>query len=370
MKSPFRLERLHARLVDLELARPLVTSAARFEARRILLIRADINVDGEHAHGFGEAAPLPGWTPESAELCRAAVEGLAIPDTPDSIARLDDAFPKFAEMPSLRFGVELAILDALARHADLTLRTLIAGDGIAPLDAVPVQYTVGAAPLEATRAAAVAAAELGYTCMKMKVGRASPDADIERIAAVRDACPDLALRLDANGAWTPAQARRMLAASAELGVDLVEQPLPAADIDALGDLTRESKVDIAADESCAPIERARRLVEERLVDTVVLKPSALGGLLPTAELIDLARSNNVRVVLSTLIESAVGRRAVAQLAAAHPDAPGPHGLATGPWFARDVAPAADRIENGRLHLGGAPGLGFSPTGARRGEEAP
>jgi L-alanine-DL-glutamate epimerase-like enolase superfamily enzyme len=66
-------------------------------------------------------------------------------------------------------------------------------------------------------------------------------------------------------------------------------------------------------------------------------------------------------MISNLMESAVGRAAVAHLAAAWPSLAGPHGLATGVWFERDVAPEADRISAGFLRLRPGPGLGFEPV---------
>ncbi|MFW5967828.1 MAG: enolase C-terminal domain-like protein, partial [Persicimonas sp.] len=120
-------------------------------------------------------------------------------------------------------------------------------------------------------------------------------------------------------------------------------------------------VDIAADESCGTYERALHIIDRGLVPVAVLKPSRLGGLLPTARLIERATESGVRVVLSSLIESAIGRSAIAQLAAARPDLAGPHGLATGAWLADDLAPTPDRIEGGTLALRGGVGLGFEPT---------
>ena len=82
------------------------------------------------------------------------------------------------------------------------------------------------------------------------------------------------------------------------------------------------------------------------------------------QLLDLFERYDVQVVFSNLMESAVGRAASAHLAAAHPEYPGPHGLATGAWLAEDIGPAADRIDNGRLMLHRGTGIGFVPGSGR------
>lgn len=360
MNTSFTLERLDHRQLELALSKPLLTSSARYSTRSVLLIRAQIRVGDRTVEGFGEASPLPGWSDETVGDCIASLEGAAKNVQFDSIRALDEILPQLAELPSLRFGVELALLDALARLRETPVCRLLAAErGRMPLASVPVQCTVGAKGPDETVAAARAAVDAGYRCLKLKVGVLPTATDVARIARVREACPKLMIRLDANGAWTPQQASEVLDGLGKLKVDLVEQPVAPEHFEAFID-DAPSTVAIAPDESCVPAEHARELIDGRKVRAVVLKPQALGGLLPTCTLIDKALRKDVRVVLSTLLESAVGRSGVAHLAAAYPDMPGPHGLATGPWFADDLADATDTIVDGHLRLRHGPGLGFTP----------
>ncbi len=362
MNTPFHLQQLAGRVVELPLAQPLVTSSARFERREVVIIEATVRF-GERSVvvGYGESAPLPGWSPETAQECLTMLTDLPNGVDFDSVLDLDAHLPSLAEHPALRFGVELALLDAIARfHEAPICRLLIAGRGRLPLASVPVQYTIGAVDTRETCERARRAADEGYECVKLKVGAAPMVADLARIGRVRQACPSMKIRLDANGAWTTGNAIHLLRGLSRGSVDLVEQPVAPDDLDALLDAVGNCDVAIAPDESCVPIERARALIDSGRIRAVVLKPSALGGLLPTAALIETAHKRGVRVVLSTLIESAIGRSAIAQLAAAYPDIPGPHGLATGPWLARDVADEPDHIEAGRLVLRPGPGVGFEP----------
>src|SRR5690606_18131984 len=86
----------------------------------------------------------------------------------------------------------------------------------------------------------------GYRVLKLKVGARSLGDDVARVAAVRAACPDAVLRLDANGAWSEAEAMEALAALAPSRIELLEQPVPAAEVDALARIHERSPMRIAA----------------------------------------------------------------------------------------------------------------------------
>ncbi|QDG54399.1 o-succinylbenzoate synthase [Persicimonas caeni] len=362
MNTPFHLQKLEYREVDLELTKPLVTSSARYETRSLLLVRAQIRA-GEHlVEGFGEVSPLPGWSDETLANCIETLDAAPTDVEFDAVRALDEVLPTVAELPSLRFGVELALLDALARLRETPICRLLASErGRMPLASVSVQATIGAKGPDETVAAARAAADEGFNCVKLKVGALPIATDIARIARVREACPTLMIRLDANGAWTPQQAREVLEGLWKLNIDIVEQPVAPEHFDTFVDEADAlTAACIAPDESCVPAAHAHELIDAGKIGAVVLKPQALGGLLPTSTLIDDALRKGVRVVLSTLLESAVGRSAVAHLAAAYPDVLGPHGLATGGWFASDLAEAPDSILDGSLRLRHGSGLGFEP----------
>ncbi len=371
MSQSLRIRRVVGQLATLPLACPLVTSWGRVEERRILLITCELECleSGRIIAGYGEAAPLPGWTKESVEECMSAVGGVDFATKLCVVDRLDSRLEAFADLPSLRFGLEVAILDAMARADRVTLRHLLAsqfGTG-EPCHELAVQATFGVSDLDSTCELVESAVADGATAVKLKVGKSSISEDLERVLAVRDRCPKVAIRLDANGAWSREDARAFLDEAAPLRLDLVEQPVAADDVEGLLALARDGSAPIAVDEGlyCGDERRqsaprmARCLVDEG-IDALVLKPMALGGLVASKKLADYAEKKGVTVVWSTLLESAVGRRAIAQLAAALPGMEGPHGLATGAWFEVDSAPEPDLIEGGRLRLNDRPGIGFIP----------
>lgn len=359
LNRSFRLLRVRADRRRLRLSEPLATASATYRDRDVLLLHATVSIDGRESAGWGEASSLPDYGTGSERDLAAAAERFDPDLEVPSIAALDQVLPWLVRDPVLRFGVECAVLDALARDAGLPLNELLGG---APRPApIPVQFTLGARDLEASLAALRSASERGHSHAKLKVGVGQPAAELDKIRALADACPSITLRLDANGAWDPETALGFLHALRRDRVELVEQPVSdpwmgrlLAAYDGRGPL-------VAADESCADRQRIRALIRTGRLGAVVVKPSVVGGLLPATDLFVLAARHRVRVIVSNLMESAVGRSAVAHLAAAHPELPGPHGLATGSWFADDVAPQPDRIDAGRLALRAGDGIGFDPV---------
>jgi len=368
LQQALTLESLKLSHHRLRLAKPLRTAAGTFESRETMLLRADIKTpDGRRHEGFGEAAPLSGWTRETLSGIQRLTHDIEYPIEMRSVSDLDQHLPQLTASPVLRFGIELSILDALARAAGLPLCTALfqarlrRKPDLQALVAVPVQFTLGADSVEACMRFLDAAADSGHTHAKLKVGVAGCDADLARLRLIMARCPRLTLRLDANGAWTPEQALDMLSSLPRERVELIEQPVADQDLPGLLERYEGTGPRIAADESCAGLDQARALIRSGRLGAIVVKPSVLGGLLPASALFELAIRHGVQVIISNLMESAVGRRAIAHLAAAWPELPGPHGLATGQWLAEDMAPAADKLEHGKLILDRRPGIGFQPA---------
>lgn len=204
-------------------------------------------------------------------------------------------------------------------------------------DAVPVNATVPAVPAE--QVAAVLARFPGCTTAKVKVaqaGQALRD-DVDRVAAVREALgPTGRVRVDANGAWSLADARWAVAALDAFDLEYVEQP--CAEVDDLVllrvALARAGiEVLIAADESVRKAEDPLRVARAGAADVLVLKVAPLGGVRPALE---IAAECGLPVVVSSALDTSVGIAAGAALAAALPELPYACGLATTSLLTKDV----------------------------------
>lgn len=324
---------------SLSLSRPLSTARGEMTEREGFLVA--VEHDGET--GVGEATPLPGWT-ESLDACRSALEPVDEDAPALSLAGMDGT-------PAARHGLELALFDAAARAREEPLYRYLGGE--TTVERVPVNATVGDGPAAGTAREARDAVAAGYPAVKVKVGSRSLEADLDRLAAVRDACPDVELRADANGAWDRETALRALPAVGRLDVAYVEQPLPAPDLAGHAEL-RGRGVRVALDESLAAAS-----VEEALAagaaDVLVLKPMALGGPSKARAAALRARRAGVEPVVTTTIDGSLARAAAVHVAASVPDV-APCGLATASWLATDLTdedPAP--VEDGAVRVPAGPG---------------
>eukprot|EP00887_Chlorella_sp_A99_P005642 scaffold1.g5642.t1 len=377
---------------SLPLAKPLTTSvgAAGSSGRREgLLLRVALTLPGGSngaaaAVGVGEVAPLPGLHRESmrqaeqqaALLCELLGGGEV--RVPLTVALLEGRFLRWLEacvgiapgslLPSVRSGLEAAVLAALAAHRGVPLERLLLASG-APEAPAPTAVTVNGlldcqgTPEESAAEAAALVARHGYTALKLKVGRrADPLQDAAAVLAVRRTVgPAVALRADANRRWALEQALEFGRAAAAAALEYVEEPVAGASPWELEEFHRQTDIPVALDES----------VDEGLIGpgaeggpdpvhglaALVLKPSALGGMERTLNLAAWARQCGMRAMVSSSFESGLGLAQLAQLAAAldvaasvHSGSACAHGLATLDWFAQGLLPAA--LESSML-AGGA-----------------
>jgi O-succinylbenzoate synthase len=178
----------------------------------------------------------------------------------------------------------------------------------------PVRHTVAVNTL-VDEPPVDASALTGFPAVKVKVGRADPGADLDLVAAVRDAIgPSIALRADANGAWDLETASRVIPQLARYGLELVEQPV--ATLDELARLRRNVDVPLAADECIRSVDDARCLAALHAADAVVLKVQPLGGVRAALR---VAEAAGVPAVVTSMRETSVGIAAGLALAAALPE---------------------------------------------------
>jgi o-succinylbenzoate synthase len=346
---------------SLPLHRPFRSSGWEISAREIILVRIE---DAEGRSGWGESAPLESFGTESRAAALRMLEHVAsgVPireagDTASQLAVIEAAHPALAETPTARFALESALLDLAARERGIPLTVQLGGDGLRRK--LPVNAVIGGGSPEQAAASAKEAVAQGYRCVKLKVGAPDPAVDAERIRAVREAIPpDVLLRLDANGAWEFGTAEEALRMFQPYDIEYIEQPVPAGDVDELAALTGLRILPVAADEAAQSEVLARALLRRRAVDLFVIKPMAFGGLVRARQFAMDAHAAGVDVVFTSLIDSAVGRSAVAHLCASLPFPLRPQGLATGMLFAVDTA--RDEISEGQLQLSGGAGLGVLP----------
>jgi len=344
-----KLEQVVLRPYALPLKQPWRAARATLGERRGVLI----GLFSQGLAGWGDCAPLPSSGASGHAEAFAALEDAAqvLRETP-----LHEAFAGLAcvKNAQARWAVETALRDLSARRDGLPLHRALGGGA-----ASQVAVNAAAGPLDESCASRVAAArQNGFDIVKIKVGVADADEEARRLRALASETA-IRFRLDANRAWSEAEAHRFLDAVADLPIDGVEEPLAQPTLENLRRLQERCPFALAIDESLFEL-GPEKIFAARATRRLVLKPARIGGLAATLRLAQQAGAAGMEVVITSVVDSAIGVAAAAQLAAAL-DPARSHGLATGPWLARDVAPPLP-LRNGALVLPDGPGLGLVPSG--------
>ncbi|WP_295404187.1 o-succinylbenzoate synthase [uncultured Thiocystis sp.] len=346
------IERLQVRPYELPLRRAWASARGGFARRRGWLIQAS----AEGLHGYGDCAPLPAAGTETSEaaweaLCQA--RACALSRSADTL--LESLARELATAPAARFALECALLDLASRRRGLPLRRWLSDSA---RDEVPVNALLGALGT-LVPADLQTACDAGFRVLKIKVGIHDPTAELKHLVDLARHLPsDIGLRLDANGAWEPDVARRLIDGLNSLPIESLEEPLRNPDSEMLTRLQAGAAFPLARDESLHGL--GTDLDPATLgVRRIVLKPAALGGLARALALSARARAAGIEVVVTGLVDSAAGLWPTAQLAAAI-GSPIPHGLATADWLAADLGPAP-RPRLGQIDLPRTAGSGFEPS---------
>ena len=207
----------------------------------------------------------------------------------------------------------------------------------APLrDSIPVNATIPAVP--ARQVPEILARFGRVDAVKVKVAERgqSLDDDAARVAAVREALPDAAIRVDANGGWDVPEAVTALRRLAAVGLEYAEQPVP--EIAGLAEVRRQLRaagvpVLIAADESVRKEDDPLKVARAGAADLIVVKVAPLGGVRRALQIVAQA---GLPAVVSSALDTSVGIRAGLALAAALPELPYACGLGTVSLLAADV----------------------------------
>jgi L-alanine-DL-glutamate epimerase-like enolase superfamily enzyme len=320
-----------------------IARAAAPPVRRNVCVRV---IDDDGVEGWGEAAPSPyyGETAEtvSAVLPRYAAV-LAHVAEPFALEQIEGALASAVNRnASARAAVSMALHDHAGKRLGVPVWRLW---GLSP--AAPVSsFTIGIDEPAVMRERVAAAS--GFPVLKIKVGTE----DDERVLRlVRDVAPSARIRVDANTGWTVKQAMRKLPLLEELGIELIEQPLPAEDLDGLRYLRERSRIPIVADESCRTSRDVSRLAG--CVDGVNIKLAKCGSMREALRMVHVARAHDLLVMLGCMVESTLAIAGAVQLAPLcdYTDLDGAALLADDPFAGPGIA------ADGTILFNDSPGLG-------------
>lgn len=339
--------RLETEIVTVHTRHPFVIARGGSSEWRTVTVRL-IDVDG--VEGWGEAAPSRFYG-ETADTVVAVLERLRpiIEESdPWAIEATERAMASAIRgNAAARMAVSAALHDLLGKRLGQPVWKLW---GLSPAASPRSSFTIAiAADDDTLRARVREAVDAGYPILKVKLGTAR-DERIMRI--VRDAAPDATLRVDANAAWTAKRALGMIPFLQELGVEFVEQPCAAHDLDGTRFVRERSALPIVVDESCLVATDVARLAG--VADGVNLKLAKCGSLREALRIVHTARAHDLLVMAGCMIETSLGISAAAQLAPLLDavDLDGAALLADDPYVGATIA-------RGVVTLPDAPGLGVT-----------
>jgi len=260
--------------------------------------------------GVGAAAPDTHYGETADTVCAvlpALLDAVEAVDDPLALETIERRLRTVVrDNPAARAAVSIAVHDLATRRLGVPLYRHF---GLDPDRAPATSYTVPIDDPETMGENATGAVDNGYGVLKVKLGT---DRDRERMAAIREAAPDATIRVDANEAWTPHEAIEKSRWLADLGVEFVEQPVPAENPAGLKRVHERSVLPVAADESCVTLPDVPAVAES--VDIVNLKLMKCGGLREAVRMIHTARAHGLEVMLGCMVESTTSIAAACHLA--------------------------------------------------------
>ncbi len=269
--------------------------------------------------GYGEAPPTGAITGDTTGAIVGALRDHIIPNLVGQ--EIDEFEPLMKRLQisvvhntSAKAAADIALYDLYGQMLGAPVYKLLG----ASRKQITTDITISVNPPEEMARDALVALERGYDTLKIKVG-IDPTLDVARLAAVRNAVgPYIRLRIDANQAWTPKQAVKLLNQMQDRGLDieLVEQPVAGRDFEGLKYVTERSYVPVMADESVFSAEDAMKIMQMGAADLVNIKLMKCGGLYNALKIASAAEVYGVECMIGCMLEAKVSVNAAVHLACA------------------------------------------------------
>ncbi len=285
--------------------------------------------------GWGEAAPLVKLSPDYREdfekilvktLQRMSGETWGI-NAEEVLFKLKELIP--FELPSIRFGLETAILDWLNGGG----KRIMSNEFFDSQQPIPINGLIWMGDREFMLQQIDQKLAEGFDCIKMKIGAIDFEQEIELLKYIRSrfSPEQITLRVDANGAFSPTEAQKKLESLAQLQIHSIEQPIANGQWEAMKSLCEDTPLPIALDEELIGVRDKEILLDAIRPQHIILKPTLLGGILETQAWIRLAEEREMGWWMTSALESNIGLNAISQLASTfNPSIP--QGLGTGKLY--------------------------------------
>ena len=311
--------------------------------------------------GYGEACPVPAFTRETQASITTLIEGelQAVLVGADALQRdplLTQLEALLPDQPFTLASIDIALWDLAGRALNVPVSTLLGGRF---RERVDVHGSIGIAEAGEMAAQAQEQVAMGYRALKLYAGRDTLDGDLARLRAVREAVgPDIAFILDINGLWDAETCLRALPRLADLGVIVLEQPLPPDDVAGLKQVTAAAPMGIAADEAVFSPADVARIGTSRTASVINLGLSKLGGLRRSRACATVAAAAGLGALVGSVVELGIATAAGLHLAASLPELEYPTYLVGPLKYEQDISAQPLELTDGTVAIPSGPGLGI------------
>lgn len=289
--------------------KPATTSRGALKSHTIYLIKRENSLHGKI--GIGECSPLPGLSVDDFDLLEDKIAS-TINDLNKGVT-IQSLNLEF--WPALNFAIETA---NLAYENGICLFN---SDFTKGKKGIPVNGLVWMADPEIMLTEAIKKAEIGFACIKFKIGALDFKEECSMLEKFRKDFPNHEIRLDANGAFSLNEVMDRLKILSQFNIQSIEQPIQPRNWEIMAEIVASSPIPIALDEELIgvnPDKYGDLLISSIKPNYLVLKPTLLGGLAICDKWISLCSKHEIGWWATSALESNVGLNAIAQWASTYP----------------------------------------------------
>ena len=296
---------------------------------------------------LGECSIIPGLSPDFVDFDSYEKK---LTEVCENISYYIKNLSELEPYPSILFGLETALLGLQSQNENQLFDTPFTRGEVG----IPINGLIWMGSKEFMLQQIEEKLQAGFSCLKLKIGALDFETELEILASIRKryTASDIELRVDANGAFSPADVLNKLDRLSKFQLHSIEQPIKAGQWDEMANICRITPLPIALDEELIGVvgnAQKSALLETIQPQYIILKPSLHGGILGTSEWIQLAMEHKIPWWMTSALESNVGLNCVAQFASTFENSL-PQGLGTGGLYENNTSSKLF-IDQGYIYMG-------------------
>jgi muconate cycloisomerase len=356
----YAIRSINASIIDAPTVRRHKLSNTEISHQGYVLVRVMLE-NGVEGHGEASTLGGPRWAEESVESIKSVIDAYLAPvligrsalNFEENALRVGKAATR---NNAAKAAIESALIDASGKSLGLPATALLGG-------AVRSSFSIIWALASGDAGQEIEEAKMKieraeHRRFKIKLGFSDPKSDIRRLRQIRTALgPDVEIIVDVNQAWSEATAMRWLPAFADLGISLIEQPLPAGQVEQLGRIAARTSIPIMVDEAVFTSGEIIRAGNAGAGSVISLKLVKSGGLFELKRAAAVAAATGMELYGGCLLESGIGVAAHLAVFATLPQLEWGTEQFGPKILANDLVVAGPHYSDFEVHLPEGPGLG-------------